>query len=71
MTLIVVPLALVNIFSIVWYHQDHENHSKGFLKKKEDISTKERVVLLIAHLLLLGPALRYGRQIIHRPMIGV
>jgi hypothetical protein len=57
-TLIVVPLVIINVFSIVWFHQDHENHSKGFLKKEQDISNAERVFLVLSHLLLLGPAVR-------------
>ena len=66
--LIVVPLLVVNIFSIVWYHQDHIEHPGGFCPRKEKRKTKERLALIGWHLLCLGPMVRqvqilvYGRK---------
>ena len=56
--LIVAPLVIVNIFSLVWYHQDHIEHPGGFCPRKERREGKERVLLIIAHILCLGPAVR-------------
>ena len=56
--LIIVPLVIVNIFSVVWYHQDHIEHPGGFCPRKEKRSGRERVFLILSHLVCLGPLVR-------------
>lgn len=51
---IVLPLALVNIFSIVWFHQDHQDENAY----PREVSNLERALLIISHVLLLGPIVR-------------
>lgn len=58
--LIVVPLFLVNLFSIFWHHQDHKSNTGRFLyASTSDYSDKERAMLLVTHVLFLGPIVRY------------
>ena len=58
-SLIVAPLIVVNVFSIVWFHQDHENSAaEGFLRRRSDIPKGERILLAASHLFLVGPAVR-------------
>ena len=56
--LIVVPLLVVNLFSLVWYHQDHIEHPGGFCPRKEKRERKERLTLIVCHMLCLGPVVR-------------
>lgn len=66
--LIVVPLLIVNLFSLVWYHQDHIEHPGGFCPRKEKRAGRERLLLILSHVLCLGPVVRqfeviwWGRQ---------
>lgn len=63
--LILVPLFLVNLFSIFWFHQDHNRKrlevqkEGGFCPVRHRFSQKERAVIIISHALMIGPALRY------------
>lgn len=56
--LIVVPLVFVNVFSIVWYHEDHTEHEGGFCPQPRERTVKERILLVVSHLLLIGPVIR-------------
>ena len=56
--LIFVPLAVVNLFSIVWYHEDHKVHEGGFCPAPEARSLRQKLVLIFSHLLLVGPVVR-------------
>ena len=56
--LVVIPLVLVNLFSIVWFHQDHQYYGKGANPRKTEFSNLERGLLVFGHLLLMGPAIR-------------
>ena len=56
--IIVIPLVLVNIFSVVWYHEDHTVHIGGFCPRPEQRSLKEKLLLLLGHSLLVGPVVR-------------
>ncbi|TRY78533.1 hypothetical protein TCAL_04250 [Tigriopus californicus] len=51
---IVLPLALVNIFSIVWFHQDHQDQNAY----PRTVPNLEKALLIISHVLLLGPIVR-------------
>ena len=66
LALIFVPLILVNLFSIFWYHQDHNRQRNtvtfregGFCPVRQNFSQFEDRVILVFHLLLLGPLLRF------------
>jgi len=56
--LIVLPLSFVNIFSIVWYHEDHTVHEGGFCPQPTERSMKEKIILILSHITLLGPVTR-------------
>ena len=86
---VIVPLVIVNMFSIFWFHQDHlkfrehkkKKNKKGsheVIEEKENIiyeetehplgaifkplshsfSNNERKIIIVSHLLTLGPILR-------------
>ena len=57
--IIVVPLVFVNIFSIVWYHEDHIVHKgSNFCPLPEERSVKEKLTLILSHVCLIGPIVR-------------
>ena len=56
--LIFLPLVVVNLFSIVWFHEDHKVHEGGFCPAPEKRSLQQRLGLIISHLLLVGPVVR-------------
>jgi len=56
--LIVLPLIVVNLFSLVWYSQDHLVHPSGFVPRRSHLTTWPRRLLLLAHLIGLGPVVR-------------
>ena len=56
--LVVIPLVLVNVFSIVWFHQDHQYYGKGANPRKHELTGLERGLLVVGHLVLMGPAIR-------------
>ena len=70
----IIPLVLVNIFSIFWFHQDHLRFRKHSNKGAENecqngegiicrppshsFSKNERKVIIVSHLFGFGPILR-------------
>ena len=72
LVLIFVPLVVVNVFSIVRYHEDHkvsltvemfpnmllEVHDGGFCPAPAERSFREKMILICSHLLLVGPVVR-------------
>ena len=66
--LILLPLAVVNLFSLVWYSQvlpsprtqDHLVHPSGFVPRRHVIRPWRRRLLLVAHMVGLGPVVRLG-----------
>jgi len=56
--LIVLPLIVVNLFSLVWYSQDHLVHPSGFVPRRRHLTTWPRRLLLLAHFIGLGPVVR-------------
>jgi len=56
--LIVVPLIVVNLFSLVWYSQDHLVHPSGFVPRRSHLAKWPRRLLLLAHFIGLGPVVR-------------
>ena len=71
--LIVLPLIVVNLFSLVWYsqvtidtvppppppQQDHLVHPSGFVPRRSHLTTWPRRLLLLAHLIGLGPVVKF------------
>ena len=56
--LVSVPLVLVNLISAAWYHQDHRVARAGFCPVRSRFESCERTVLVLSHVLLLGPLVR-------------
>ena len=69
---VTVPLIIVNLFSIFWFHQDHikfrkydknltTERPKGgvFLPPKHSFTEIERKMIIVSHILGLGQILRY------------
>jgi len=56
--LILLPLAVVNLFSLVWYSQDHLVHPSGFVPRRHGFRPWPRRLVLVAHMVGLGPVVR-------------
>ena len=61
--LVVAPLAIVNVFSLVWFNLDHLSNHHGFCPRRERFKNRERLLLIISHALCLGPVVRQAHII--------